>query len=100
MRFPGITTTHLRQALDDQGSVSSKAMRRVFDRLVQRAVEAYPARNADVLRLRMAQVLSSILFTMLQPALFSVKRTQRLSSSEHARNLADSYAQLFYSGIK
>ena len=100
VRFPGITTTHLRQALDDQGSISSKAMRRVFDRLVQRAVEAYPAREADVLRLRMAQVLSSILFTMLQPALFTVKRAERLTNSEHARSLADSYAQLFYSGIR
>ena len=100
VRFPGITTAHLRLALDDQGSVSAKAMSRVFDRLAERTVEAYPARDAELLRLRMAQVMSSILFSMLQPALFTVNRAHRLTNSERARKLADLYAQLFYSGIK
>jgi AcrR family transcriptional regulator len=100
VRFPGTTTAHLRQALHDQGSISSKGMSRVFDGLAQRAVRAYPARDAGLLRLRMAQVMSSILFTMLQPDLFTVKRALRLTNSAHARQLADSYAQLFYSGIQ
>jgi AcrR family transcriptional regulator len=100
VRFPGITTAHLRQALDDERSISSRGMRRVFDGLTQRAVQAYPHTDADLLRLRMAQLMSSILFMMLQPGLFTVKRAQRLTNSEHARQLADSYAQLFYAGIK
>lgn len=100
LRFPGITTAHLRLALDEQGSISSKGMRRVFDGLVRRAIQAFPDRDADLLRLRMSQVMSSILFTMLQPALFTVKPAHRLTSSEHARQLADSYAQLFFAGIQ
>ena len=100
VRFPGITAAHLRQALDDRGSISSKGMSRVFDGLAQRAVQAFPARDADLLRLRMAQVMSSILFTMLQPELFRVKSVHRLTNPEHARQLANSYAQLFYSGIQ
>jgi len=99
VRFPGITTAHLRLALHDEGSISSKGMSRVFDGLALRAIQAYPARDADLLRLRMAQVMSSILFTMLRPEFFRVKRVHRLTNSEHARQLADSYAQLFYSGI-
>ena len=100
VRFPGITSAHLRQALDERGSISSKGMSRVFDGLAQRAVQAYPARDADLVRLRMAQVMSSILFTMLQPDFFTVKRAPRLRNSTHARQLANSYAQLFYSGIQ
>ena len=73
---------------------------RVFDRLAQRAIEAYPARDPELLRLRMSQVMSSILFAMLQPRLFTVKRGHRLTTSEQARKLSDSYSQLFYSGIR
>jgi hypothetical protein len=100
VRFPGVTTAHLRRAVDDRGSISAKAMSRVFDGLTHRAVQAYPGKDADLLRLRMAQVMSSILFMLLQPDFFAVQRAQRLTNSEHARQLASSYAQLFYSGIK
>jgi len=100
VRFPGITTAHLRQALDDPGSLSSKGMARVFEGMAERAAQAYPAKDARVLRLRLSQVLSSMLFTMLQPGVFKVRSPQRLTNSERARRLADSYAELFYAGIR
>jgi AcrR family transcriptional regulator len=99
-RFPGITTAHLRRALDDPGSISSRAMRRLVDGLAQRAILAYPARDATLLQLRMNQILASILFSMLQPGFFNVQSARRPKDSAQARGLADSYARLFYSGLE
>lgn len=96
-RFPGITKAHLQQAIagHKNGSISARAMRRVFDRLADRAVAAYPHQDPALLRLRLAQVLSSILFVMLAPDFFALPPDYRPLSKTAAVRLSDSYTQLF-----
>ena len=74
-------------------------MRRVFERVVQRATGSYPAADASLIRLRLSQVLSSILFAMLAPDFFSIPRQFRPVSARNAETLADSYTALFLRSI-
>lgn len=96
-RFPGVSRAHLRQAISGErnGSISARAMRRVFDRLVQRATSTYPRKDPSLVRLRLSQVLSSILFAMLTPDFFSIPRQFRPVNVRNAEVLADSYTVLF-----
>ncbi len=96
-RFPGITRAHLQQAIagHKNGSISARAMRRVFDRLADRAVAAYPHKDPSLLRLRLAQVMSSILFVMLAQDFFALPADYRPSSKASALRLSSSYTQLF-----
>jgi AcrR family transcriptional regulator len=97
LHFPGITQAHLQRAMDDRAhqSISARAMSRVFEGLSARAISAYPRQDADLLRLRMSQLMSSVMFTMLRPDFFRVASRHRLTSSSHARALANDYSQLF-----
>jgi AcrR family transcriptional regulator len=96
-RFPGISTAHLyRAVLEKQyDSVSAQAINNVFDRLVKQAVKEYPRRSAEEIRLRLSQIFSSIMFSMLAPNFLSVTKKYQLTSSENARRLAASYAEMF-----
>lgn len=100
-RFPGISKAHLQRAIasHDRGSSSAEAMRRVFDRLADRAVRSFPRRNASLIRLRMAQLLSSILFVMLAPDFFALPRSYRPTRRKSAVALADSYTEMFLESI-
>jgi len=97
LRFPGISTAHLYQAISvrQYDSVGAQAIRNVFDRLVEKAVKQYPKRNAEEIRLRLSQILSSIMFSMLAPNFLSVAKKFQLTSSENARRLAASYTKFF-----
>jgi AcrR family transcriptional regulator len=101
LRFPGITKAHLQRALDDPGrkTVSGRGLARVFDGLVDRAALAYPSRARAALRLRISQVLAGVMFTILNPDFFDLENKYRLTSSKHARALAEKSAQLFFSTI-
>jgi AcrR family transcriptional regulator len=99
LRFPGISRAHLHQAIADGRSVSARALTRLFDRLVERAAQAYPRTDPRLVRLRISQIMASIMFTMLTPGFFRVSRDYKLADSKHARRLAESYAQLFRSGV-
>jgi AcrR family transcriptional regulator len=98
LRFPGITKAHLLRALDDPGrkTVSGRGLARVFDGLVDRAAAAYPSRTRAALRLRISQVLAGVMFTILNPDFFDLESKYRLTSSKHARALAEEYAKFFF----
>jgi len=100
-RFPGISRAHLQQAISGNrnGSISARAMRRVFDRLAQRATSNFPRTDPALIRLRLSQVLASILFAMLTPDFFSIPRNFRPVNAKNADVLADSYTVLFLQGL-
>ena len=96
-RFPGVSRAHLYKAVmqQDYASISAHAMVRVFDRLAQRAIREYPAKNPRQLRLTISQILSSIMFSLLAPDFLPVAREYRLTSAKNARRLAASYTSIF-----
>jgi AcrR family transcriptional regulator len=101
LRFPGISRAHLQQATSGSknGSISARVMRRVFERMVQRATSTFPRTDPSLIRLRLSQVLSAILFAMLAPELFSIPRRFRPVTTKNAEILADSYTALFLGSI-
>ncbi len=101
-RFPGISRAHLQLAVANGkgGDMSTRAMRRLFERLLQRAVQTHPKQDPSLIRLRLSQMLGSILFVMLTPSLFKVPRPYRPVNASSARALADSYAGLFLQSIE
>ena len=100
-RYPGVSRAHLSLAISSRRgeSVSARAMLKVFNGLMERAVQAYPHKRRKVLTLRLAQVMNAILFVLLVPDFFKVRRGKgaRLHAGEHAE--ADSYASLFLRSI-
>jgi AcrR family transcriptional regulator len=100
-RFPGISRAHLSQAViaRRKDAVGARAMQKVFQGLVQRAVQAYPRKKPALLRLRMAQIMESILFVLLTPDFFSVAGGRNPTSARQARLQAESYTSLFLRGI-
>ena len=101
LRFPGISKAHLNQAIRSahQDTISARAMSRVFDGLAGRAARAYPSKDQQLLRLRLAQVLSSVMLAILRPDFFKVARKYQLTGTKHARQLAASYTELFLATI-
>ena len=98
VRFPGVSTAHLYKAIMDKqyDSIGALAMIKSFERLIQRAIQEYPRRNPQELRLRLSLILSSILFNVLAPGFLAVPQKYQLTSSENAKNLAAFYAETFY----
>jgi AcrR family transcriptional regulator len=97
LRFPGISRAHLYKAISEQqyDTVGAKAMQNVFDKLVEKSMKEYPKRNPEEIRLRLSQILSSILFSLLAPNFLSTTKKFQLTSSENARRLAASYVEAF-----
>lgn len=97
LHFPGISTAQLYQAVLEKqyNSIGGRAIRDVFERLVERAVKEYPKRDEEELRLRLSQILSSIMFSMLAPNFLTVEKKFQLTSSENAKRLASSYVEFF-----
>lgn len=100
-RFPGISRAHLQRAIagHKHGSISANAMQRIFDRLVQRARKAYPRKEPDLLQLKLAQMLSSILFVMLAPGFFGLPRPYRPTSAHSSAALAETYVSAFLRSV-
>jgi len=100
-RFPGISRAHLTQAVmtGRKDTAGARAMRKIFNGLVERAARAYPRKYKEVLRMRLAQVMYAILFLVLSPDFFGVVSGKRLTKAEQARLYADSFATLFLRGI-
>jgi len=100
-RYPGLSKAHLTQAVigGRKDTVGARAMIKVFNGLVDRAARTYPRKYREVLRLRLAQVMNSILFLVLTPDFFGVMSGRRLSKAEKARLYADSFTTLFLRGI-
>jgi AcrR family transcriptional regulator len=100
-RFPGLSKAHLTQAVvgDQKDAVGARAMVRVFNGLADRAALAYPRKNPQLLRLRLVQVMSSMLFLVLAPGFFSGSSRRRKPDGLQAEQYADSFATLFLRGI-
>ena len=101
LRFPGISRAHLNQAIRNpqHDTISGRAMSRVFEGLAGRAARAYPRKDRHQLRLRLSQVMSSVMLAVLRPDFFRVARKYQLTSTKHARQLADSYTEMFLAAI-
>lgn len=97
LRFPGTIMAHLYPVLVerrfDTPVVQNFDM--VFERLVSSAAQEYPATPPDELRLAMAQILSSAIFTMLSPGFFGRVTPLDLSQPEAPRRLARYLTRLF-----
>lgn len=100
-RFPGMSRAHLSQAImtGRRDTAGARAMIKIFDRLAERATEAYPRKYKEVLRMRLAQVMCSILFLVLSPDFFGIMTGKRMSRSERAQLYASSFATLFVRSI-
>jgi AcrR family transcriptional regulator len=99
--FPGISRAHLSQAVIEgrKDSAGARAMVKVFDGLAERAALTYPRKDRQLLRMRLAQVMCSILFVVLIPDFFGVTARRRKANAEQAHLYADSFATLFLRGI-
>ncbi len=95
--FPGISRAHLYKIVveKDYASTSGQTFLKLFERLVERAMYAYPTMNPKQVRLRISQILSSLMFAMLAPDFLPVAREHRLSSPKNVKTLAASYAKMF-----
>ncbi len=100
-RFPGISTAHLYPAVVEKryDSPGGKAMRRVFEQVVKRAVKEYPSSDPDTLRFQLAQVFSSILFSMLAPGFLPVPKKVQPLDPAHCRAMAEAYTRSFLATI-
>ena len=96
MRFPGISMAHLYGAVVEKryDSPGAKGINKVFDSLVQRAIREYPSQDPDGLRLLLAQIVGSVMFTMLAPNLLPVAKKYQPVTAEHCRLLAEEYARV------
>lgn len=101
VRFPGISTAHLYDAVVNKRyeSPGGKAFRKVLDSLCELAQREYPRQDAERMRFILAQVMSSLLFTMLSPGFFPVAEKYRPSDQEHCMKLAEASAETFFSAI-
>jgi AcrR family transcriptional regulator len=100
-RYPGISRAHLAQAViaGRKDSVGARAMVKVYNGLVERAVRAYPRKDREILRMRLAQVMYSIMFLLLTPDFFGVASRRRATKAQQAQVYAGSFATLFLRGI-
>ncbi len=96
LRYPGISTAHLYQAITEKNydSISAQALIKVFDQLAERILREDPKRDPVETRMLLSQILSAIMFAMLAPNFFKVAKKYQLTNPEHARNLAVYYTNL------
>lgn len=97
LRFPGIILAHLYGVLVDKryDAPVVKAMHTVFELLVKHALQAYPAAAEEQVRMALAQVSSSVFFTMLAPGFYRAVAPLDLAQPGAARRLAADMTGLF-----
>ena len=102
LRFPGITTGHLYRAVveKDYDSPGAVAIRKAFDRLAARATEELPEEEPDRVRFVLSHLLGSIMFTMLAPNFFKLKKLYQPLDSPRRRRLAEEYAGMFFTSLR
>lgn len=102
IRFPGVSTAHLYKAVIEKkyDSLSAKAIIQVYERLAVRAAQEYPRKNKQEMSVLLAQILSSIMFSLLAPAFFPVAQEYRLTNSENAKNVAANCVKIFLNNIQ
>ncbi len=100
-RFPGITAAHLYAAVMEKrhDSLGGKAIGRVFEKLVERAVSEYSHKERDYIRFLMAQIVSSLLFSGLAPGFFSLPEKFQPVDAQHCRTMAEQYAKIFFASL-
>lgn len=101
LRFPGITSAHLNQAIvsSRKDSISARAMDEVYEGLARRAAQTYPRKNRQLLRMRVSQIMSAVMFKMLAPDFFQVSRKDKLQTFKEVKTTARSYTELFLGAI-
>lgn len=101
LRFPGISTAHLHDAVVQKqyDSPGGRAFIRVFEKLVERAVSGFAQKDRSAIRFLMAQVFSALMFNMLMPGFFPIPERFQPLDEAHCHALAERYAALFLTAL-
>jgi AcrR family transcriptional regulator len=102
LRFPGITTAHLYRAVveKDYDSPGAVAIRKAYERLAKRAIADLPGEDPARIRFLLSHLFGSIMFTLLAPDFFKLRKPYRLSFAAGRRRVAEEYAALFFTGLR
>jgi AcrR family transcriptional regulator len=101
LRFPEITTAHLYRAVIDKDydSAGAIAIRKAYERLAKRAITELPSEDPARIRFLLSHLLGSVMFTLLAPDFFKLKKPYRPSDLARRRSLAREYTVMFYNGL-
>src|SRR3972149_8126679 len=101
MRFPRTPTAHLYRAVVEKEyeSPGAVALRKAFDRLAARATDELPHEDPAQVRFLLSHLLGSIMFTMLAPNFFNLKKPYLPADSPRRRRLAEEYAGMFFTSL-
>jgi AcrR family transcriptional regulator len=102
LQFPRTTTAHLYRAVVEKeyDSPGAVALQRAFDRLATRATEELPHEDPARVRFLLSHLLGSIMFTMLAPNFFKLKRPYQPADSARRRRLSEEYAGMFFTSLR
>ena len=100
-RFPGISKAHLYAAVVEKNydSPGGKAMTRVFEKLVERAGSEYPLKDRDHIRFLIAEIVTSLLFSVLAPGFLLLPEKFQPLDAQHCRFLAEQHARIFFKAL-
>jgi AcrR family transcriptional regulator len=101
LRFPGITTAHLYRAVveKDYGSPGAVAIRKAYDRLASRAIGELSGEDPARVRFLLSHVLGSVMFMLLAPDFFKLKKPYKPSDVASRQRLADEYTTMFFASL-
>lgn len=99
LRFPGVIMAHFYPALVEKrfDTPGVLAIRQVFERLVERAAQAFPQHPVERIRSSLYTILSATTFTVLTPGFYQPCAPLDLSQPENLREYACYLAQVFES---
>lgn len=98
---PGITQAHFYRLVieKEHQSVSAKSFRKVFEGLLDRAVQAFPEQKPDHLRRILAGIFSGILFMVQTPFFFQLEEEDQLNEESFHQDITRHYSEMFYSMV-
>ncbi len=101
LRFPGITTAHLYRAVveKDYNSAGAVAIRKASDRLARRAISELSGEDPARIRFLLSHLLGSVMFMLLAPDFFKLKKPYKPSDVAGRRRLAEEYTTMFFASL-
>jgi AcrR family transcriptional regulator len=101
LRFPGITTAHLYRAVVDKDyhAPGAIAIREAADRLARRAISELPDEDPSRIRFLLSHFLGSVMFMLLAPDFFRLKKPYKPSDLAGRHRLAEEYTAMFFASL-
>jgi AcrR family transcriptional regulator len=101
-RFPRLTTAHLYRAVVENhyDSAGAVAIRKAYESLSNRAVEALPDQPVGHVRFLLSHLVGSIMFMLLAPGFFKVDASFKPVDSARSRELAGLLTEQFFNGLE